>query len=213
MTRYELKSDYGWKQLIHLMDTLKNQTGAIEAILDVDRVLWMLAFNDVLVNLDLYTGAFAQNYYLYYDENGRWIPIVWDLNMSFGAFSSLSLGGGGGGLSIAQMQQMDPLVQSGNASFPGDGGVPGITLLMNARNTFLSANANLTTTAPAISAVTATPAVALPGKKCGSLPPSPMWYPLPSPTGPTPGRFFNPLPCSTMATTTTATVTTCGGCN
>ena len=117
-TKYELKSDYGWKQLLGLMDTLKNQTGMIEKVLDVDRALWMLAFNDVLVNLDSYTGAFAQNYYLYYDENHRWIPIVWDLNMSMGGFPNLGTGGGGGGLSVTQMQQLDPLVQSSNASRP-----------------------------------------------------------------------------------------------
>ena len=38
-----------------------------EKVLDVDRALWMLAFNNVLVNLDSYSGAFRQNYYLYHD--------------------------------------------------------------------------------------------------------------------------------------------------
>jgi spore coat protein CotH len=119
-SRYELKSDDGWAQLLQLMSTLKNNTAQIETILDVDRTLWMLAFNDVLVNLDSYTGTFAQNYYLYQDENGRFIPIVWDLNMSFGGFPNLGSSGGGpgGGLSTTQMQQMDPLVQSTNASRP-----------------------------------------------------------------------------------------------
>ena len=120
-SKYELKSDYGWAQLLNLMATLKNSPDQIETILDVDRALWMLAFNDVLVNLDSYTGSFAQNYYLYQDKNGRFIPIVWDLNMSFGGFTMLTSGGGPGGggqLSIVQMQQLDPLVQSTNASRP-----------------------------------------------------------------------------------------------
>ncbi|MBL1144161.1 MAG: hypothetical protein HND54_04395 [Bacteroidetes bacterium] len=60
--KYELKSDFGWDELIHLCDTLNNHTTAIEKILDVDRALWMLAFNNVLVNLDSYSGEFAQNY-------------------------------------------------------------------------------------------------------------------------------------------------------
>lgn len=116
--RYEMKSDYGWRELLALMDTLKNHPGSIDKILDIDRTLWMLAFNVVLVNLDSYTGAFAQNYYLYYDENGRFIPIVWDLNMSFGNFPNLSSGMGGGSLSLTQMQNLDPLTQSSNASRP-----------------------------------------------------------------------------------------------
>ena len=119
--KYELKSNFGWAQLLSLMGTLKNSPEQIASILDVDRALWMIAFNDVLVNLDSYTGSFAQNYYLYQDENGRFIPIVWDLNMSFGGFTMLTSGGGPGGggqLSITQMQQLDPLVQSTNASRP-----------------------------------------------------------------------------------------------
>jgi hypothetical protein len=118
-TAYEVKSDWGWTPLIALMDTLKNHPQSVEKALDVDRALWMLAFNDVFVNLDSYTGAFGQNYYLYLDDNNRWIPIVWDLNMSFGGFNNLNSGGGpGGGLSIAQMQSLDPLTQSANASRP-----------------------------------------------------------------------------------------------
>lgn len=105
-SRYEMKSDLGWDDLIHLCDTIKNFTGSVEEILDVDRVLWMLAFNDVFINLDSYTGGFRQNYYLYRDNNGRFNPVVWDLNMCFGAFSMLGSSGGGGGLSTTQMEQM-----------------------------------------------------------------------------------------------------------
>jgi hypothetical protein len=102
-----MKSDIGWDELIHLADTIKNFTGSIEEILDVDRALWMLAFNDVFVNLDSYTGGFRQNYYLYRDNNGRFNPIVWDLNMCFGSFTQLgSSTGGGGGLSVTAMESM-----------------------------------------------------------------------------------------------------------
>lgn len=68
-SRYEIKSDIKWKDLIDLCDTLGNQPAHIDSVLDVDRALWMLAFNNVTVNLDSYTGAFAQNYYLYRDLN------------------------------------------------------------------------------------------------------------------------------------------------
>jgi hypothetical protein len=94
---YEIKSDYGWNDLVDLIDTLNNKPSHIDKILDIDRALWMLAFNALLVNLDSYTGAIRQNYYLYRDVNGRFCPIVWDLNESFGGFTALGSNGGGGG--------------------------------------------------------------------------------------------------------------------
>jgi len=84
---YELKSDAGWQELINLTDTLANFASSIENIIDVDRALWMLALDNVLVNLDSYIGQFSQNYYLYKDNSGQFIPIIWDLNESFGRFS------------------------------------------------------------------------------------------------------------------------------
>jgi spore coat protein CotH len=113
--KYDIQSDYGWAELLDLMETLKNNPNSVESVLDVDRALWMLAFNNVLVNLDSYTGAFGQNYYLYYDENDRFISTLWDLNMSFGAFPLLSTSQV---LTHTQMKQMDPLVQSANSSRP-----------------------------------------------------------------------------------------------
>jgi hypothetical protein len=90
---YELNSTYGWTELVNMINVLNNNFAQIETVLDVDRVMWMLAFNNVLVNLDSYSGAFRQNYYLYNDLNDRWVPTVWDLNMSFAGFP----GGTGGG--------------------------------------------------------------------------------------------------------------------
>lgn len=112
---YELKSDAGWKELIDLCDTLANHTDAIEEILDVDRALWMLAFNNVLVNLDSYIGAFAQNYYLYRNEYGQFVPIVWDLNESFGRFS---MTGSGNLNNNTAKQQMSPLLQLNDTDYP-----------------------------------------------------------------------------------------------
>lgn len=113
--RYERMSDLqsDWQELIHLCDTLNNYPQALDRILDIDRAIWMLAFNNVLVNLDSYSGAFRQNYYLYRDDNGRFNPIVWDLNQSFGSFSLL--GGGPGGLDTTAMKTL-PL--SANSASP-----------------------------------------------------------------------------------------------
>ncbi|MFK8055965.1 MAG: CotH kinase family protein [Saprospiraceae bacterium] len=112
---YELKSDYGWADLLNFCDTLANETASIEQLLDVDRALWMLAFNNVLVNLDSYIGGFAQNYYLYQDDAGRFLPVVWDLNESFGKFS---MTGSGNLRSTADKQQMSALLQLNDADYP-----------------------------------------------------------------------------------------------
>lgn len=112
--RYELKSNLAWKNLIHLCDTIANASAHIDTLLDTDRALWMLAFNDETVNLDSYSGAYAQNYYLYQDDNRRFNPIVWDLNMCFGSFTNT----GSSNLTITGMQQMTPLLHASNAARP-----------------------------------------------------------------------------------------------
>ncbi len=112
---YEIKSDGGWQELIDLCDTLDNHLSEIESILDVDRALWMLAFNNVLVNLDSYSGGFSQNYYLYRDDNGRFLPVVWDLNESFGTFS---MTGSGNLNSTFTKRQMSHLLHSTDSDFP-----------------------------------------------------------------------------------------------
>lgn len=114
---YEIKSDYGWEELINLCDTLANNINDIEEILDVDKALWMLAFNNVMVNLDSYSGGFKQNYYLYRDDFGRFLSVVWDLNESIGRFSMA----GGTGINLnstAAKQQMDHLLHINDADFP-----------------------------------------------------------------------------------------------
>ena len=117
--RYEMENPYGWKELIELTDTLANNTKGLSKILDIDRAIWMLAFNNVYVNLDSYTGALCQNYYLYKDNNGRFVPISWDLNMSFGSFTSTGVGGGGaGGGSSTALAKMEYDIHRNNAARP-----------------------------------------------------------------------------------------------
>ena len=50
----------------------------------------MHALNNVLVNLDSYLGIFCHNYYIYKDENGYHHPLIWDLNLAFGGFATLT---------------------------------------------------------------------------------------------------------------------------
>lgn len=108
---YELKSTYGWNNLVDLINTLNNNFSFIEDKLDLDRAIWMLAFNNVLVNLDSYNGSFRQNYYLYKDINNRFVPTVWDLNMSFNAFPG-GTGSGSGGPTL------DPMSNSNSNNHP-----------------------------------------------------------------------------------------------
>ena len=87
---YEMKQggEEGWKELIELTRILNKNPDQIEKFLNVDQTLWMLAFNNVLVNLDSYTGRLCHNYYLYKNPTTNiFDPIVWDMNLSFGGFN------------------------------------------------------------------------------------------------------------------------------
>lgn len=108
---YELKSSFGWNRLVDLINTLNNDFTNIETKIDIDRAIWMLAFNNVLVNLDSYSGAFRQNYYLSWDLNSRFVPTIWDLNMSFNGFP----GGTGSG---SGSSSLDPMSNSTSANHP-----------------------------------------------------------------------------------------------
>lgn len=112
---YEVQSDNGWQDLIDLCDTLSNHTEHIEDLLDVNKILWMLAFDNVVVNLDSYIGRFAQNYYLYKSDFGQFLPVVWDLNESFGVFSqtgSIQLNG------TTAKQRMTHLLHENDSDYP-----------------------------------------------------------------------------------------------
>ncbi|MEM9822253.1 MAG: CotH kinase family protein [Bacteroidota bacterium] len=112
---YEMKSDEGWDDLIELTNILNNEPDKVSSVLNVDRTLWMLAFNNVLVNLSSYSGQHSHNFYLYKDNFGRFNPIVWDMNLAFGSFKNT---GKGSDLKLAELQKMDPLLHADNPSKP-----------------------------------------------------------------------------------------------
>ena len=109
---YELQTTFGWNRMVALCNTLNNDFQNIENKLDIDRAIWMLAFNNVLVNLDSYSGAFRQNYYLSWDANGRFVPTVWDVNMSFGGFP------GGTGSGTTTPTTLDPFSNATSNNHP-----------------------------------------------------------------------------------------------
>jgi len=112
---YDIESDAGWTDLYELIDVLNESPEDIESVLNVDRTLWMHAFNYALINFDSYVG-YAQNYYVYRDDNGQFNPILWDLNQSFASYRLTDASEHFDGFSIAQAKTMDPLLHYSSVS-------------------------------------------------------------------------------------------------
>ncbi|MDX1912358.1 MAG: CotH kinase family protein [Saprospiraceae bacterium] len=112
---YEMESRGGWTELQELTRKLAQEPGNIGQVLDVDRALWMLALNNVMVNLNSYSGNYSVNYYLYRDGNNRFQPIHWDLNLSFGSYKNT---GSGSDLNLLALQYLDPLLHADNLYKP-----------------------------------------------------------------------------------------------
>jgi hypothetical protein len=112
---FEMNSVSGWNDLKELTRVLKTDPAAASRMLDVDHVLWMHALNNVMVNLSSYTGNQSINYYLYKDPNGRFQPILWDLNLAFGSYKNT---GRGSDLDLKGLQELDPLLHEGNEYKP-----------------------------------------------------------------------------------------------
>ena len=55
-------------------------------------------------------------YYIYEDHNGRFNPIIWDLNGGFGVFNKAYPTGPG--LTVSQMQTMSPMLHSNDTLWP-----------------------------------------------------------------------------------------------
>jgi hypothetical protein len=116
---YEIKSDFGWNDLVNLCDSLQHYSNYIDHFFDVDRLIWMLAFNNTLVNLDSYSGVFCQNYYIYRDLTNRYNPIIWDLNMSFGGFPYLGNSNNSmGSLTVNNMLQLPLTIHATDPYWP-----------------------------------------------------------------------------------------------
>lgn len=118
-TFYEIKSKSGWNELVKLCDSLSNYSNALASFMDVDRAIWMLAFNNVMVNLDSYNGVFAQNYYVYKDKTNHYNPIIWDLNMCLGAFPFAGAGTSSmGTLNLTGLQQFSAFNHETDPNWP-----------------------------------------------------------------------------------------------
>jgi hypothetical protein len=118
MPFYELKSTHSNQEVVSIIDAI-NASGDIRASYNIDRALWMLAFNDLFVNLDSYTGVFAQNHYAFKDYSGRYNSILWDLNMCYGGFPFLGSGNSSMNTqSIAQLKRLSVTPHNGDTYWP-----------------------------------------------------------------------------------------------
>ena len=103
---YEMLSTDDWEQLGNFMDTVNNYFSVVEEVLDIDRTLWMMAFENLIVSLDAPINGIVRNFYMFKDNNGRFSPIIWDNNEAFGTFSF--------GFSNTALQNLDPFHGSTN---------------------------------------------------------------------------------------------------
>ena len=107
---YEMQSTDDWTQLGNFLDTLNNHFTELENILDLDRTLWMMAFENLTVSLDGPINSIPHNFYLFKDNNGRFSPILWDMNMAFGGFTM----GLPGNVQNSDLQELDIFHDSSN---------------------------------------------------------------------------------------------------
>ena len=84
---YEMQSSNDWTDLGNFLDTLNNHFTEVEKVMDIDRSLWMMAFENLTVCLDGPINSIPHNFYLFKDNNGRFTPLLWDMNQSFGTFT------------------------------------------------------------------------------------------------------------------------------
>jgi spore coat protein CotH len=80
-----------YSSLFRFLDVLNNEPDAtfpqeIEKVLDVDEALRFFAVSACIVHLDNYIGIGHNTYF--YEVNGKFSLIPWDLNMAFGTFNS-----------------------------------------------------------------------------------------------------------------------------
>ncbi len=113
---FEIETDdTDYKPLFQLTQALHGDIKNLKNILDVDQTLWMLALNNVMVNLSSYLGKPTDNFYLYQDGFGKFHPIFWDLNLAFGSYKNTGVGSD---LELKDLQRLEPLLHNNNPAKP-----------------------------------------------------------------------------------------------
>ena len=110
-----------WTDLIELCRIIDKTPAAqlkakLELLMDIDSVLTALALDNATVNLDSYVGL-NQNFNIYRrPSDKRWVWVVWDPSLAFGAFPA-------GTTSIPELAT--EYVQTGGGFGGAGGGMPG----------------------------------------------------------------------------------------
>jgi CotH kinase protein len=112
---FEMLSKEGWDDLIELTRILNNEPQNVGKVLNIDRSLWFLAFNNTIANLYSYEGQYSNNYYLVRDASGQFNFIPTELNYSFGSFKNTN---GLSDLDFEGLIALNPLLHVDNASKP-----------------------------------------------------------------------------------------------
>ena len=115
LRNFDMLSKEGWDDLIELTRVLNADHQHIGKILNIDRTLWFLAFNNVIANLSSYEGHLSNNYYLVRDAIGQFNFIPTELNLSFGSYKNTN---GQSDLDFDGLVNLDPLLHVSNASKP-----------------------------------------------------------------------------------------------
>jgi len=108
---YEMESTADWTELSNFLDTLNNHFTEVENVMDIDRTLWMMAFENLIIGLDGPINSIPHNFYLFKDNNGRFSPLLWDMNMAFGTFTN----GLPNPVTNANLQELDIFHESTNS--------------------------------------------------------------------------------------------------
>ena len=108
---YEMESTDDWTELGNFLDTLNNHFTDVENVMDIDRTIWMMAFENLIVGLDGPINSIPHNFYLFKDNNARFSPLLWDMNMAFGTFTN----GLPNPVTNADLQELDIFHESTNS--------------------------------------------------------------------------------------------------
>ncbi len=92
---YELKTneeENDWSALVDLVDAINNTPttslrDTLHERVDINSAMAMLAFDNLLVNLDSYIGRCANYYFYHRDVDSRMVFSKWDLNEAWGVFN------------------------------------------------------------------------------------------------------------------------------
>jgi hypothetical protein len=115
LRNFEMQSKDGWDDLIELTRNLQDAPDGIGKVMNLDRALWFLALENVMVNLNGYEGQFSGNYYLYRDANGQFNFLPTEMNLNFGSYKNVN---GASDLDFEGLVTLDPLLQLNNPTKP-----------------------------------------------------------------------------------------------